>query len=89
MNYSQSQFNHPLFGNNKMSLREQVKYWHDQWERLAREHDDVLILLDRVLLHFTEEHPLEWATLPLSVQTKIAAVLGDIDEDEVVWEEGE
>jgi hypothetical protein len=89
VNIDQPQFDHPAFRGRRRSWAEQAVYWQEQWDELSLQYDDALILLDAVVNHFTEHHPEEWATLPLGIQTRIAAELGDLDPEEVIFEEDE
>ena len=90
MNIDQPQFNHPAFRQRRaINWKAETEYWRERWDELSLMHDDALILLDAVVNHFTEHHPEQWASLPLGIQTRIAAELGDLDDDEVIYEEGE
>ena len=90
MNIDQPQFNHPAFRKPRIkNWKAESEYWQERWEELSLMHDDVLILLDYVVNYFTENYPEQWASLPLGIQTRIASELGDLNHDEIVYEEDE
>jgi len=51
--------------------------------------DQAIGLLNSVYSHIEREWPTVWASLPLGLQTRVLHALGDLPEDEIVWEEGE
>lgn len=51
--------------------------------------DQMLGLLNAVYSWFQRNHPTAWAELPLGLQTRILATLGDIEENEIMYEQGE
>ena len=51
--------------------------------------DQMLGLLNSVYSWFQRNHPTAWAELPLGLQTRVLATLGDIEENEIIYEQGE